>query len=159
VYHFSPPYPSASHRAQRGVNATYCFSSKLDTHSGSEAGPSPAVGPHALPGALLLPLGVKAHVLVAFLGYALPVTLKHLLKAECFGAFTGPGAEATLRTVQRRHRATDGRRAGDLVAEDFQAGAGSRKITPATPRGIAETLSRCSSPNEVTFGADSHPEM
>jgi transposase len=32
---------------------------------------------------------VKAHVLVAFLGYALLVTLKHLLRAKCFAIFAG----------------------------------------------------------------------
>jgi hypothetical protein len=60
---------------------------------------------------------VKAHGLVAFLGYAQLVTLKHLLKAQCFGVFTDPSAETTLRTVQRRHRATDGGRTRDLLGE------------------------------------------
>src|SRR6202011_5481459 len=69
-------------------------------------------------------------------------------EAQCFGVFTGPGAEATLRTVQRRHRATDGRRTRDLVAEDYQAGGRSRRTTPATPRRIAGT-----------FGAHSNPKM
>jgi transposase len=32
---------------------------------------------------------VKAHVLIAFLGYALLVTLKHLLKRSAFGIFAG----------------------------------------------------------------------
>src|SRR5713101_6278254 len=56
--------------------------------------------------------------------------------------------EATLRTIQRRHRATDGGRTRDLLAEDYQAGARSRRTTPATPRGIAGT-----------FRANSNPKM
>jgi len=36
---------------------------------------------------------VKAHVLVAFLGYALQVTLKHLPEAEWLRVFAGASTE------------------------------------------------------------------
>jgi len=91
---------------------------------------------------------VKAHVLVAFLGYALQVTLKHLLKRSGSEYSPAPSLEATLRTVQRRHRATDGRRTRDLAAQDYQAGRRSGKATQPTPPGVAGTI-----------GADSDPEM
>jgi transposase len=91
---------------------------------------------------------VKAHVLVAFLGYALQVTLRAFTQTQWFGVFTGTSLEATLRTVQRRHRATDGRRTRDLAAQDYQAGRRSGKATQPTPPGVAGAIR-----------ADSDPEM
>src|SRR5580700_7101911 len=69
-------------------------------------------------------------------------------QAQWFGVFTGTSREATLRTVQRRHRATNSRRTRDLAAQDYQAGRRSGKATQPTPTGVAGTI-----------GADSNPEM
>src|SRR5580692_4457120 len=69
-------------------------------------------------------------------------------QAQWFGVFSGASLEATLRTVQRRHRAADGRRTRDLAAQDYQAGRRSAKATQPTPPGVAGAIR-----------ADSDPEM
>jgi transposase len=65
---------------------------------------------------------VKAHVLVAFLGYALLVTLKHLLQRG--GSEYSPAK--ALQRLSELYRVdivlpTYGRRTGDLVAAHYQA--------------------------------------
>jgi transposase len=91
---------------------------------------------------------VKAHVLVAFLWLCAAGNTQAFTQAQWFGVFTGASLEATLRTVQRRHRATDGGRTRDLAAQDYQAGRRSGKATQPTPTGVTGTI-----------GADSGPEM
>ena len=67
---------------------------------------------------------VKAHVMVAFLGYALWVTLKHLLKRrpaivpkpsvergrQCSTVIAHEGNRAALHSAKRRHRSSHHRR-------------------------------------------------
>src|SRR5580692_11292286 len=61
-------------------------------------------------------------------------------RTQWFGVFTGTRLEATLRTVQRRHRATYARRTGDLAAQDYQTGRRSGKATQPTSTGVTGTI-------------------
>ena len=75
---------------------------------------------------------VKAHVMVAFLGYALWVTLKHLLKRrashrpatidersqQCAAVVGDEGARSALHATERQHRPAHHRRPRDPSAPD-----------------------------------------
>jgi len=89
---------------------------------------------------------VKAHVLVAFLGYALQVTLS-ITQAQWFGVFTGASLEATLElySVDIVLPTSKDERSG---CAGLPSGRKIRKGYSPTPPGVAGTI-----------GADSDPEM
>ena len=91
---------------------------------------------------------VKAHVLVAFLGYALWVTLKHLLKRrpaivlqpalgqrsrQCSAVLAQESIGPTVHIAQRRHRPSHDGWARDPTAPDH--GTYGRTEIPASPTG------------------------
>jgi len=90
---------------------------------------------------------VKAHVLVAFLGYALQVTLKHLLKRS--GSEYSPAQAlkrlSELYSVDIVLPTVEGR---EIWLRRIPSGRRSGKATQPTPPGVAGTI-----------GADSDPEM
>ena len=89
---------------------------------------------------------VKAHVMVAFLGYALWVTLKHLLKrrpSDCPQAIgersrerpaddADEGDRAALHPAKRRHRSAHHRRSRDPPAPHYRADSRAEISAPPT---------------------------
>ena len=100
---------------------------------------------------------VKAHVLVAFLGYALWVTLKHLLastgdRPTTLGRRSGQratvianeGTGSAIHVAERRHRAAHDRWTRDPPAPDYRTH-GRTEISAAPAR------SQSAGPAEITF--------
>ena len=101
---------------------------------------------------------VKAHVLVAFLGYALWVTLKHLLQrrpaigpttlgrrsGQCSAVLADEGTGSAVHVAERRHRAAHDGWARDPPAPDYRTHG--RTEIPAAP-----ARSQSAGTAEITF--------